>query len=276
MHIASPVFPRLKAAQLRCLSETGHYDKMIRLLMLDGKKQKALTLFFGTVFKVAQKLPSSAFLAQESQNLLLPATGAFRGKHILDKDITLLNKMNLLGFLVEGIGKRSLGFKSSLLPATAVSGEVESQKAFAFSNTRTQTLETTNCLIEKSIRLKNPTKHHFGSQIIDQNQNSSAVFLVLSKAIQNVMPYLEVRKVRVSGKTRQIPSMIRANRQRTLAIRWLIEAARKRQKRNGRLADCLANELIEAFEKQGTARQKRNELHKIAHANRTFLRYRWW
>lgn len=285
MHISSSIFR---------FRETSHYDKMIRLLMVDGKKQKALTLFFGTVFKVAQKLPSSASLGQESENL---ASDAFREKPILDKDIALLNRMNLLGFLVEGISKRNLELKS--LQGSMVRSEmVKNPKALALSNDRKHSIKTNESPIE-STRSQNLIERHFDPQIRDPNAKtmnlqisggafsrnhvvdrkkakSSIVFLVLSKALQNVMPYLEVRKVRISGKTRQIPSMIRVNRQQTLAIRWLIEAARKKQKKNGRFTDCLANEFIEAFEKQGNARQKRNELHKIAHANRTFLRYRWW
>ena len=101
-------------------------------------------------------------------------------------------------------------------------------------------------------------------------------FQVLQQGVQNVQPYLEVRKVRVSGKTRQVPSMIGKKRQQTLGLRWLIEAARNRKKQNMTFADSLALEFLDAFEKQGGARQKRNEFHKIAHANRTFLRYRWW
>lgn len=109
-----------------------------------------------------------------------------------------------------------------------------------------------------------------------KSKKLSKAFSILSRSLQNVLPYLEVRKVRVSGKTRQVPSTVQKNRQQTVAMRWLIEAARKRQKRNHRFSDALALEFLEAFEKQGGARQKRNELHKIAHGNRTFLRYRWW
>jgi small subunit ribosomal protein S7 len=102
------------------------------------------------------------------------------------------------------------------------------------------------------------------------------VFSIMENAIINVSPFLEVRKVRVSGKTRQIPSMIQKNRQQTLAIRWLIEAAKKRKKKTSAFSECLAAEFLGAVEKQGGARQKRNEFHKIAYSNRTFLRYRWW
>jgi small subunit ribosomal protein S7 len=102
------------------------------------------------------------------------------------------------------------------------------------------------------------------------------IFSIMENAILNVSPFLEVRKVRVSGKTRQIPSMIQKNRQQTLAIRWLIEAAKNNKKKNKTFADCLATEFLEAADKRGGARQKRNELHKVAHSNRTFLRYRWW
>ena len=109
-----------------------------------------------------------------------------------------------------------------------------------------------------------------------EKENILNVFSIIENAIINVSPFLEVRKVRVSGKTRQIPSMIQKNRQQTLAIRWLIEAAKKRKKKTSAFSECLAAEFLGAVEKQGGARQKRNEFHKIAYSNRTFLRYRWW
>ena len=100
---------------------------------------------------------------------------------------------------------------------------------------------------------------------------------VLDMSVQNCLPYLEVRKVRISGTTRQIPSMLKGRRQLRLAIGWLLEATQQRKKKSTlSFEDCFALELLEASNKQGPARQRRNELHKIAHSNRTYLRYRWW
>lgn len=113
-----------------------------------------------------------------------------------------------------------------------------------------------------------------------ENENYSSLsysnFLIFHKAIENVSPYLEVRKVRSKGTTRQIPTMIKLSRQQTLAIRWLIDGAFQRKKKGNKFSDSLAIEIIDAFQKQGIARQKRNDLHKMAHSNRANLRYRWW
>lgn len=100
---------------------------------------------------------------------------------------------------------------------------------------------------------------------------------ILEQAIDNVSPFLEVRKVRTSKNTKQVPSMIQKNRQQTLAIRWIIESAQERQKKSSQaFSKCLAIEFLEAYHKRGMARQKRNEMHKIAYSNRAHLRSRWW
>lgn len=100
---------------------------------------------------------------------------------------------------------------------------------------------------------------------------------VISQALKNVTPNLEVRKVRVKGSTYLVPSVLSKKRQETLAIKWLLESAQKKRK-TGKLdfSTCLADEIFDASRKIGQARQKRDELHRAAQANRAFLRYRWW
>ena len=100
---------------------------------------------------------------------------------------------------------------------------------------------------------------------------------IMEQAIRNCMPSLEVRKVRVAGTTYLVPAMIPKKKQETLAIRWIIEAAKKKKKTSKlSFAQCLAEEIYDAFSKQGYARTKRNELHRLAEANRAYIRYRWW
>lgn len=119
------------------------------------------------------------------------------------------------------------------------------------------------------------------SYLIHQNANPmcsklTATSIVL-QAINNVKPNLEVRKVRKSGRTILVPRIVPTTRQEVLAMRWIIESARqKRRKSKLSFSECLALEFFYAFQKKGQARQKRDELHKIAHANRAFLRFRWW
>nr|AHG59271.1 ribosomal protein S7 [Bryum argenteum] len=103
------------------------------------------------------------------------------------------------------------------------------------------------------------------------------ILRLLVNAIKNVKPVCEVKKVRISGTTQLVPSIIPTNRQETLAIRWMLEAAAKRRINNKKsLDECLADEILDASQKMGIARKKRDELHKLAQANRSFSHYRWW
>jgi small subunit ribosomal protein S7 len=99
----------------------------------------------------------------------------------------------------------------------------------------------------------------------------------LESALENVEPNLEIRKKKIAGITRQIPCMVSKSRGQGLAIRWVINAAQERRRRESQsLAKSLAEELINAYYKRGEPRQKRDSLHKLAESNRSFLRYRWW
>nr|AHG59265.1 ribosomal protein S7 [Andreaea rothii] len=104
------------------------------------------------------------------------------------------------------------------------------------------------------------------------------VLTLLVNAIENVKPICEVKKVRISGTTQLVPSIIATNRQETLAIRWMLEAATKRRmsKKSRSLDQCLSDEILDASRKTGIARKKRDDLHKLAQANRSFSHYRWW
>ena len=96
---------------------------------------------------------------------------------------------------------------------------------------------------------------------------------VFEKAMRNVMPLLEVRPRRVGGATYQIPLEVRPARQISLAMRWLLGAARSRAGRP--MAERLAAELVDAYREQGSAIKKRDDTHKMAEANKAFVHYRW-
>jgi small subunit ribosomal protein S7 len=96
---------------------------------------------------------------------------------------------------------------------------------------------------------------------------------VLTRAIENVRPLLEVRPRRVGGATYQVPSEVRPLRSSTLAMRWIIDAARGRTGKP--MADRLADEILAAAKKEGIAFKKREDTHKMAEANRAFAHYRW-
>ena len=96
---------------------------------------------------------------------------------------------------------------------------------------------------------------------------------LFEKAIENVKPLLEVRSRRVGGATYQVPVEVRAVRRQTLALRWIVEYARKRNERT--MVERLANELFEAANERGSSFKKKEDMHRIAEANKAFAHYRW-
>ncbi|MDE2491431.1 MAG: 30S ribosomal protein S7 [Elusimicrobia bacterium] len=101
-------------------------------------------------------------------------------------------------------------------------------------------------------------------------QNALDVF---TQAIENVRPLLEVKARRVGGATYQVPIEVAPNRSSTLAMRWILDAARA--KAGKPLAERLAEEILSANKKEGIAFKKREDTHKMAEANRAFAHYRW-
>jgi len=96
---------------------------------------------------------------------------------------------------------------------------------------------------------------------------------IFNEAIENIRPNLEVRSRRVGGATYQVPVEVRTKRSQTLALRWLLEATRKRK--NKTMSDKLFNELMDASQKKGAAIKKREDTHRMAESNKAFAHYRW-
>jgi small subunit ribosomal protein S7 len=96
---------------------------------------------------------------------------------------------------------------------------------------------------------------------------------VLSMALDNVKPTVEVKSRRVGGATYQVPVEVRSARRQTLAMRWVIEAAQARSEKS--MAQRLAAELLDASENRGSAVRKREDTHRMAEANKAFAHYRW-
>jgi small subunit ribosomal protein S7 len=103
-------------------------------------------------------------------------------------------------------------------------------------------------------------------------KNATPVDLV-EKALNNVAPNVEVKSRRVGGATYQVPVEVRPQRRMTLAMRWVIESARKRGEKS--MPSRLAAELMEASENRGASVKKREETHRMAEANKAFAHYRW-
>ena len=96
---------------------------------------------------------------------------------------------------------------------------------------------------------------------------------ILKEALDNVRPSVEVKSRRVGGATYQMPIEVRASRQNTLAMRWVVEAARKRGEKS--MVHKLAGELMDAAERRGVAVKKREDTHRMAEANKAFAHFRW-
>ncbi len=96
---------------------------------------------------------------------------------------------------------------------------------------------------------------------------------VFNKAMDNVKPVMEVKSRRVGGATYQVPIEVRPVRQQSLGIRWIVEAARKRNERT--MMERLSNELMDAATEKGSAFKKKEDTYKMAEANKAFAHYRW-
>ena len=96
---------------------------------------------------------------------------------------------------------------------------------------------------------------------------------IFNEAINNIKPTVEVRSRRVGGATYQVPVEVKTKRAQALAIRWLVDASRKRKDKH--MSDKIFNELYDAYEKKGSAVKKREDVHKMAESNKAFAHFRW-
>ncbi len=109
--------------------------------------------------------------------------------------------------------------------------------------------------------------------IISQKYPRNNPLEVLQKAVENIKPRLEVKSRRVGGATYQVPMEVPPDRQLSLALRWIVSLADARK--GNQMKDSLAAEIIEAYNGQGNAIKKRDEVHKMAQANKAFAHFRW-
>ena len=106
-----------------------------------------------------------------------------------------------------------------------------------------------------------------------EDRSKQEALKMFKTAIDNVKPAVEVKSRRVGGSTYQVPVEVRPDRRTSLAMRWMITAARRRSERS--MADKLAAELLDAANNRGMAVKKREDTHKMAEANKAFAHYRW-
>ena len=113
----------------------------------------------------------------------------------------------------------------------------------------------------------------YGAFEIIEQKSGMAAMEVFNKAMENVMPSLEVKARRVGGSTYQVPMEIRPARRQTLAIRWLVMFSRKRGEKT--MVERVAAELLDAYNNTGNSGKKKEDMHRMAEANKAFAHYRW-
>jgi small subunit ribosomal protein S7 len=113
----------------------------------------------------------------------------------------------------------------------------------------------------------------YGALDIVEKRAGGDPLQMLKKAVENIRPQVEVRSRRVGGTSYQVPVEVRPRRSQTLAVRWLVEFARRRKENT--MAERLAAEIMDAANRTGSAVKRREDVHKMAESNKAFAHYRW-
>ena len=113
----------------------------------------------------------------------------------------------------------------------------------------------------------------YDAMALIETRSGAEPLATVKRAIDNIKPPLEVRSRRVGGATYQVPVEVRPRRANTLAIRWVVDYSRKRREKT--MAECLANELMDAANGLGASIKKRDDMQKMAESNKAFAHYRW-
>ncbi len=130
-----------------------------------------------------------------------------------------------------------------------------------------------NCLMRQGKKSISENIFYKAMDIIAEKEKSATPIEVFEKAMNNVKPMIEVRSKRVGGASYQVPMQVNSKRQQSLAIRWVIEAARA--VKGKAMPERLAAELLEAFHGKGGAMMNRENVHKMAEANKAFAHFAW-
>ena len=130
-----------------------------------------------------------------------------------------------------------------------------------------------NCLMTGGKKSTSQKVFYGAMDIISKKIKEIGPLEVFEAAVNNVKPILEVRSRRVGGSSYQVPMQVRSNRQQSLAIRWIVQAARSQKGKP--MSQRLAAELIDAYNKHGGAMTTRENIHKMAEANKAFAHFAW-
>ncbi len=130
-----------------------------------------------------------------------------------------------------------------------------------------------NCLMLKGKKSVAQKIFYDAMDIIAEKEKSSPVIEIFETAVNNVKPAIEVRSKRVGGASYQVPMQVSSKRQQSLAIRWILDAARGAKGKA--MSERLASELLEAYNRRGSAMMTRENVHKMADANKAFAHFAW-
>lgn len=217
-------------------------NKFINLLMRSGEKSKAYKLFAESL-NILQETSFSKLNEKSGQSLCE-------------------NRAELFQLYTEKNKNVSIPFQE----------QQEPQKPYNLFLSK----DNKNVIFKKDL-IDSKAKKFIPSYLEQNYYNDFLKNNTLYQAVENIKPTLELRRVRKGGTTYQVPAIVNQKRQERLAIKWIIESAEKRKKKNkSSFSDCLVSEILEAFNKTGQPRQRRDEQLKIAEFNRAYTRYRWW
>ena|SRR5688572_10838608 len=130
-----------------------------------------------------------------------------------------------------------------------------------------------NCLMEDGKKTRAEHVFYGAMKIVKEKVTEVGPMEVVNQALENIKPRIEVRSKRVGGATYQVPMEIKKGRQQTLAVRWLLEAARK--KKGKPMGNRLAEEFLAAYKNEGDAVTTKENVHKMAEANKAFAHFAW-
>jgi len=130
-----------------------------------------------------------------------------------------------------------------------------------------------NCLMEDGKKSVAQTVFYKAMDIVAKKVTETEPIEVFNRAVENVKPAVEVRSKRVGGAAYQVPMQVNRNRQQSLAIRWLLQAVREKKGRG--TYEKLAEEIVAAYKREGAAVTKRDNVHRMADANKAFAHFAW-
>ncbi len=261
-------------------------NKFINLLMRNGEKSKAYKLFAESLNQLQKKtLPIPCIPSLKNFSLVNNEKEGIRGRESTPYPFLCENRAELVQLYTE---KNKKAFQEPQKTKQLYTDQKQRSIPY-FDRDKKKIIIKGNQMDSINKGKDKPCIPSLKGNRLNREGNAKAPYVeqnyyndflknsTLYQAVENVKPTLELRRVRKGGTTYQVPAIVNQKRQERLAIKWIIESAEKRKKKNKTsFSDCLVSEILEAFNKTGQPRQRRDEQLKIAEFNRAYTRYRWW